>query len=118
MCPTYDWGCPNGHAYVVVSTIAGRDEPTTCPKCQAPGERGISLPAPVSVTAGDWNRGSWNPGLGCYTKSWKHGRQIAKSRGLEEVGDSNPDTLYKANEQAREEKRAARWADDRELVYE
>lgn len=115
--PSYDWACDQ-HRWVVVSTIADRDEPSSCPKCQAPGTRMMSLPAPVSVTAGDWNRGSWNPGLGCYTKSWKHGRQIAKERGLEEVGDSDPDALYKENEKAREDKRAGRWADDRELVYE
>ena len=115
--PTYDWS-DGTHRWVVVSTIADRDEPSNCPKCQAPGTRMISLPAPVSVTAGDWNRGSYNPGLGCYTRSWKHGRQIAKERGLEEVGDTDPNALYKADEKSREDKRAARWADDRELVYE
>lgn len=114
--PSYSWAC-DAHYWIVSSTVAARDEPSSCPKCGAVGTRQIDLPNIDKVAAGSWNQQAYNPGLGCWTKSWKHGREIAKSRGLEEVGDEPADKLYEKHERQRQETRAKRWADDRELVY-
>tara|TARA_R110000868_G_scaffold9394_2_gene46918 strand:- start:7409 stop:7768 length:360 start_codon:yes stop_codon:yes gene_type:complete len=115
--PTYIWTCRQGHDWDVVTTIAQRDEPSHCPDCQEEGTRGITM-AQVSPTAGDWNRVEYNPGLGQWTKSWKHGREIAKAKGLEEVGNEKPGTILQRDDKRRAEKREARWADDREMVYD
>lgn len=120
MCPTYEWSCTGEykHHWDMVTTIAARDDPSSCPACGAEGVRGITLPQIDKVAAGDWNRVEYNPGLGQWTKSWKHGRQIAKSKGMEEVGNENPENILKHDDKRREEKRERRWADDRELVYD
>lgn len=114
--PTYEWACDQ-HYWEVFCKIAEMDDPQTCPKCGKPGVRQLSAPNVDRTSAGSWNQQSFNPGLGCWTKSWKHGREIAKARGLEEVGDEPPENLHKKYEKQRAETRKARWADDRELVY-
>ena len=116
MCPTYDWACDK-HIWEVVCRIADRDEPSTCPKCGAPGTKQLSAPNIDKTSAGSWNQTSYNPGLGCWTKSTKHAEQIAKARGLEPVGNEPIDNIHKKFEKDREEKREARWADDREMLY-
>lgn len=102
----------------VPKPISALDEPEPCPICKVYGERQLALPAPVSTTAGDWNRVEYNHGLGQWTKSWKHGRQIAKAKGLEEVGNESAVKVGEQFARAREEKHAALWADDRDKVYD
>ena len=114
--PTYAYSCGN-HEWTVIKSVSMLDLEEPCPECQAIGTRQIRA-AYISPTAGDWNRGEWNPALGCYTKGVGHARQIAKSRGMEEVGTEDPNKIHKHFEKQREEKAKARWADDRELVYE
>jgi len=46
----------------------------------------------------------FNPGLGCITRNKKHRAEIAKSRGLEEIGNENPDKIEKALTKEREER--------------
>lgn len=118
MPPTYEYACPD-HTWDVVKPMAAIDHPEACPACGRPGERQVTLPAPVSPTAGDWNRGEFNPGLGCHTKSWKHARQIAKARGLEEVGTEPVEKIHQRFDRQREETAAQRWADaDRDKLYD
>ena len=110
MPPTYDWS-DGVHDWSVITTVSERDNPSACPECGKPGIRQLTLPCPVSPTAGDWNRQEFNHGLGCYTKSWKDARQIAKRRGLEEVGNEPTESLHKTAESRRAEIRAQRWQD-------
>lgn len=72
------------------------------------GDRMITAPN-ISDTARDWNRQGFNPGLGCYTKSWAHGREIAKARGLEEVGNERPEVIHKQAAETQQAKHEARW---------
>jgi len=117
--PTYAWKCSNGHDWEVVTTIAQRDEPSICPECRFAGARGLTLPQIDKTAAADWNNASYNPGLGCWTKGTKHARQIAKSRGLIEVGNEDPGKIHKENDKLREDNRANRWKEaDRVKVYE
>jgi putative FmdB family regulatory protein len=46
----------------------------------------------------------YNAGLGCVTKSAKHRAEIAKSRGLIEVGNERPDSLKKQADKTMAEK--------------
>ncbi len=118
--PTYEWSCEScGHEWDVVTTIANRDEPEKCNKCPGQGVRGITTASIDKSSAGDWNNVSYNPGLGCWTKSWKHGREIAKARGLEEIGNERPDKIEKSFEKQRAETREQRWRDaDRVKMYD
>lgn len=117
--PTYVWNCKQGHEWDVVTTIAERDNPSSCPECQGEGTRGLTLPQIDKTAASDWNNISYNPGLGCWTKGTSHARRIAKERGLIEVGNESPEKIHKANDQYRKETRERRWQDaDREKVYD
>ncbi len=116
--PTYDWACSK-HIWEVVCPMADRDNPSSCPKCGEPGTKQLSAPNIDKVAASSWNQASYNPGLGCWTNSWKHGRQIAKARGLEEVGNDSADKIHKDAEKAREDIREQRWKDaDRVMKYD
>ncbi len=99
--------------------MADRDTPQACPVCAGPGLRGLTLPNIDKTAAGGWNQAAFNPGLGCWTESTKHARQIAKARGLEEAGTTPPEAMSKHFEQQRKETWKRRWADaDREMKYD
>ncbi len=113
--------CPDcRHEFEVVKPMSAIDELESCPECAAFCNPHTRLMQRVGFTgAGDWNTQDFNPGLGCYTKSTKHARQIAKSRGLEEVGNEKLETLHKTFDKQREDTRAARWYDaERDKLYE
>lgn len=116
--PTYEYKCPAGHRFDVIKRIAELDREEACGDCQQVATRQL-VRTHVHASAGDWNRQEFNPGLGCYTKSTKHARDIAKRRGLEEVGTEKPETIHAHFDKQREETRAERWREaDREKLYE
>lgn len=116
--PSFTWACDEHH-WIVLSSIAGRDEPQACPKCGKAGARQIDAPFIDKTAAGGWNQQSYNPGLGCWTKSVKDGERIAKARGLEPVGTEPVENLHKHFDKQREETREQRWRDaDRVMLYD
>lgn len=118
--PTYPHRCVScSREWDVQCRVADRDEPQRCPACDAVGDRQLTVPQIDKVAAGSWNQASYNPALGCWTDSWKHGRQIAKSRGMVEVGDEPPEKIHARAEKQREETREQRWKDaDRVMKYD
>lgn len=118
--PTYEWDCQSCKVtWDHVCLTDARNEPQACPRCAAPGERNQVTRFSVDKTAaGSWNQQSYNPGLGCWTNSTKHGEQIAKRRGLEPIGNEPVEKLHAFYDKKREEKREERWSDDRVKLYE
>jgi putative FmdB family regulatory protein len=115
--PTYEYRCREGHEFEVTKRIADIDRPESC-QCGAEGERFISR-THVHGSAGDWNRVEYSPALGQWTKSWKEARQIAKARGMEEVGNEKVETVHKHFDKVREEKREKLWKDaERVKLYD
>ncbi len=115
--PAYPYKCLDGHSFDVVKAMADYERLESCPHCDKPTERLIAK-TQLDSSAGDWNRVEWNPALGQWTKSWKHGRQIAKSRGMEEIGTEPVDKLHKKFEQDRRDTSERRWRDaDRDMKY-
>ena len=118
--PTYVYRCPDCRTeFDVIKRIADIDNLESCPECCAfcnPATRQI---ARVNFTgAADWNTQSWNPALGCYTRNTRHARQIAKSRGMEEVGTEPPEKIHAAFERQQAETREQRWKDaERDKIY-
>ncbi len=117
--PTYDYHHePCGFRWEVAKPMRDSETTEDCPKCGVPGAKLPSLCAIDKTAAGGWNTQTMHPGLGCYTRSTQHARQIAKSRGLEEVGTEPPEKIHKAMAKAKEETTARRWAEaDREKQY-
>jgi hypothetical protein len=118
--PNYSWVCTSHH-WLVTTSIAARLEPQTCPKCGEPGRKAPEMDAPNidKTAAGSWNQQSYNPGLGCWTHSTKHAEQIAKSRGLEPIGNESVETQQKIMERTHKQNREQRWADaESEKLYD
>lgn len=117
MPPTYEYRCPRGHEWDVVKRIADIDEVERCASCDFMGERQVTLPS-GTIGASDWNSQTFNPALGCFTKSDRHARQIAKAKGYEEVGNEKPEVIHKHFDDQKTREREQRWADaDREKLY-
>jgi len=114
--PTYAYRCGCATEWDVIKSVASIDDPEPCPKCKELGSRQI-----VAVNfngASDWNSQTWNPALGCYTRNTRHARQLAKARGMEEVGTEPPEKIHAKFERDKEDARAARWEDAmRDKVY-
>lgn len=52
----------------------------------------------------DWDSTEYNPGLGCITRNKKHREQIAKERGLYEVGNENVERISELQDRKLEHK--------------
>ena len=116
--PTYEYACKCGNRWDVIKRMAAYDDPENCPKCSSLGDRQVVGCNIDRTAASGWANQQFHPGLGCYTRSDQHARKIAKSRGLEEVGNEPPEKIHAAMERAKAETSAQRWADaDREKQY-
>jgi putative FmdB family regulatory protein len=110
--PSYPYRCITcQHPFEIVKRVAEIDNPESCPECGNPADRYISRTH--FYGAGDWDKAEWNPGLGCVTKGARHRKEMARQRGMEEVGNDyrSPDTLHVEKERSREEKRERAWAE-------
>lgn len=118
--PTYDWYCGTcNESWEVMTLISRRDDPSECPTCHKVGARGSCYVTQVHGSAGDWNRVEFNPGLGQWTKSRKHTAQIAKAKGLVEVGNEKPETIHKHFDTQRAAAREQSWKEaDRVKLYD
>lgn len=107
------------YEFDVIKKLADFERPENCPQCRGIARRGVCAPAINKTAAGSWNQVEFNPGLGCWTKSHKHAEQIAKSRGMEPVGNEDPEKIHKHYEKQREETRRQRYEDaERVKVFE
>lgn len=111
--PTYEYLCSVcENPFDVIRPMAQIDDLIECPECGRhcqPHERRISR---TNFTgASDWNNQTWNPALGCYTKSNREASKIAKDRGLIELGSEKVETVHKHFDRQREETREQRWQD-------
>lgn len=118
--PTYDYGCdPCEKRWTVVKPMTEYKSPETCPTCQASAAKLPSLFRVDTEAAGDWNRPHFSPALGQVVKGNREARQLAKSRGMEEVGTEPVENLHKTFEKKREETSDKRWKDaDRDMLYD
>ena len=106
---TYDYKCPGcGHRFDVIKSVKDIDVNETCPKCGEFAERSF-LPERVHFTKTKVQHAEYNPGLGMVVKDARHRSEIAKRKGLVEVGNDyrTPENIHKETEAAREAKREA-----------
>ncbi len=110
--PTYDLECsPCKVRWDVTKPMADYDRPEPCPTCGHPGLRLVSMVNIDKTAAGGWNTQTFNPALGCYTRSDQHAQKIAKSRGLECVGNEVPEKIHAHFDRQRADKREQGWQD-------
>jgi putative FmdB family regulatory protein len=109
--PTYEYFCDKCDSqYDVIKLISeyikaqGQDQ---CPKC---GKIGTRIPScNIEFTGTKIEDAEFNVGLGTITKSKRHREELAKQKGLIEVGSENPDNIHKIFDRQREETRKKGW---------
>lgn len=94
----YEYSCCN-EIFEVIKPLREIDRVESCPICGDAARRIISQN--TFYGADDWDNAQYCPGLGQVVKSDKHRRKIARSRGLEEVGNEDMAKI------------SAQWAEDR-----
>ena len=95
------------HEFDVIKSVKDIETEEHCPKCGGICERRI---APSNLYAvGEWDYTDFNHGLGCWTKGTKHAEKIAKSRGLEPVGNESVESLDKRNTADRARRHKESW---------
>lgn len=106
--PIYLYKCQKcQNTFDVVKSMSDIDRQELC-ECGHTAERRINFRGELLGTAVE--EAEYNPGLGCWTKNKRHRQEIAKRRGLVEIGnDEKPDDGYKRFQREREKKHALGW---------
>ena len=83
------------------------NDPAICPACQSDDSQlVIGTPEFAGAKVED---AEYNPGLGCVTRNKAHRQEIAKRKGLVEIGNETPDNMIKTAIADRERKAARSW---------
>lgn len=84
---TYEYLCVKcDNRFDVIKSVRDMDVNEFCPRCEAPGERQFT-PRSVHFTGTKVQNAEYNPGLGQVVKNEAHRREVAKRKGLVEVGN-------------------------------
>jgi putative FmdB family regulatory protein len=108
MPPTYEWTCDKcDKEYETIQSIKEYNGVDFCPDCGNKATRVWSCN--ISFIGTKVEDAEYNVGLGKITKSKRHREEIAKSMGLEEIGNENPDKIHDKNEKEKADKRKKAW---------
>lgn len=104
----YEYECEKcDKNFDVVKPMSESSRLEYCPDCGNEGNRVFSCN--VQFLGTKIEDAEYNPGLGIVTKSKRHRDEIAKRKGLIEIGNEDPAKIDKAFEKQREEKRRKSW---------
>lgn len=81
-----------------------------CPTCKNVSNEQVYTGA-VHFLGASVESAEYNPGLGQIVKNSKHRKEIAKQKGLIEVGTEKPDQMRRHFEKERQDKLKKRWDD-------
>ena len=106
--PFYDYECEKCQSTESrYKSIAEYNTEEYCSACQNPLTK--LLNCRVHFVGAKVEDAEYNVGLGAITKSSQHRKELAKRKGLEEIGNESPDKIKKHYAQEREQKRKANW---------
>lgn len=106
----YQYKCVEcGHSFDVVKPVKDFDLKHSCPQCEHT-ETQIVISSKIHHIGARVQNAEFNPGLGCVVKNKQEREEIAKQKGLIEVGNERPDTLYKESVVKREKEKEKEWA--------
>lgn len=108
--PQYPYQCQSCYReFDVIKSVIDIDQEEICEQCgNAETKRLIAM---SNLEKSSMQQPYYEPALGCIINGKGHKQQILKERGLEEVGTTNPDTMYKDLEQQKAKERARQWDD-------
>jgi putative FmdB family regulatory protein len=108
---TYEYQCVKcDHSFDVIKSVKDMDVNEYCPHCDNPAERQF-VPSRVHFTGTKVENAEYNPGLGAVTKNKAHRAELAKRKGVVEIGNDykSPETQHSEGEKLREARREARY---------
>lgn len=108
---TYEYQCIEcSKRFDVVKSVKDMDVNEYCPRCGEPAERKF-VPSRVHFTKTSVQNAEYNPGLGAVVKNEKDRQEIAKRKGLVEVGNDygSGEKMQTQFDTAREEKKRKRY---------
>lgn len=106
----YEYEC--GICNVVVEIIKPVSEyrkPENCSRCGFKLEQLITGGSGILIKPTSWPE--YNPGLGTVVKNSKHRQEVAKAKGLIEIGSENVEKMADKAKKEREQKREKEWDD-------
>lgn len=107
--PTYPYFCKSCEFdFDVTKRISEIDEVEICPKCD---EESVRLVALCAIEKSSAAQPYYEPALGCVIKSKSQKKHILREKGLEEIGNTSPESLYKQLEIPRQKKLEKSWDD-------
>lgn len=106
--PIYPYRCDDcSYHFEIPKPLANIEDKERCQSCgSSKTKRTIGLSA---IEASSAAQPYYNPGLGCVIKSKSHKKQVMKELGVEEVGTTSPESMYKQLEAPREKRIAESW---------
>lgn len=88
----YAYRCTEcSHDFDVIKSHTEYKTPENCPKCSIVAQKVFTIPQLLVKN----EEPEYNPGLGCIVKNSAHRKEIAKHKGLIEVGNEKPETIHK-----------------------
>ena len=96
--------CDKEHTIIKSMYDSARVE--QCPDCQVQLLRVYTAPHIVGASV---QEAEYNPGLGMVVKNKRHREEVARQRGLIEVGNETPKTLHRESVIKREQEREKEW---------
>jgi len=92
--PTYPYKCSCDHEFDIIARMAEVNKlVVACPNCAKLLDRDYKQFIAVNFTNTKVEDIEMCPALGCLVKNQKHREEIAKSRGLEPIGNESIDTV-------------------------
>jgi putative FmdB family regulatory protein len=88
----YPYRCECGFEFDVVKAVSDFNRPESCERCGKEASRVFTRTQLFGTRVEDY---SFNHGLGCVTRNSAHARQLAKDKGLIEVGNEKPEKHLK-----------------------
>jgi putative FmdB family regulatory protein len=110
---TYQYYCEKcDKKFDVIKSVREIDVNEFCPDCESPSERQF-VPQHVYFSGTKVQHAEYNPGLGAVTKNKKHREELAKRKGLVEVGNDfkSGETMQTKFDTERAEKLKKRYED-------
>lgn len=106
---TYDYRCGSClFIFDAIKAVSEMDYLESCPKCHASAAR-IFIPRSILFSGTKIESPEFNPGLGCIIKNTAHRKEVARQKGLIEIGNETPEVIHKHYDKRRSEKLEAVW---------
>lgn len=87
----------------VIKSYRQMEQPEACSRCNEVAIREF-VPSHIHFIGTSVQNTEWNPGLGCLVKNKKHREEIAKRKGVVEIGNETTETIHKYFDKSRAEK--------------